>query len=338
MPESTLNIGTNAFAACTSLVSVVIPNNVTNIGNYSFGGCSSLTAFAVEEANQYYKSVDGVLFNKSRNVIIQYPPGMQRQLSYVIPESVKWIGDWSFRGCTKLTNIIIGNHVIDIGSGAFGGCVALTSCMVPDVVHTIGGNAFLGCIGLTTVTIGNGVTEIADDAFEGCWGLKNVKFGNSVASIGKYAFSGCSGLTSLTIPKSVTSIGDYAFGACIGLNDVTFEGDDPDVGSYIFNNANPNVYFLPDTVGWDFTYVFSPVLLWNPTASPADPRFGITNGRFGFNISGTPNIKVVVEEFTNLDAGPWVAVSTNTLIGGSSYFVDPGVVKNTGDYYRFRTP
>jgi len=84
------SIGHQAFQSCTSLTSVTIPNSVTNIGDYAFSGCTSLSAITVEALNSFYSSVDGVLFNKSQTMLMQYPGG--KAGSYTIPNSVTSIG------------------------------------------------------------------------------------------------------------------------------------------------------------------------------------------------------------------------------------------------------
>jgi hypothetical protein len=72
--------------------------------------------------------------------------------------------------------------------------------------------------------------------------------------------------------------------------------------------------------------------------SPSDPRFGIKHGHFGFNITGTDGIMVIVEGSTNLAHTSWTPISTNTLAGGTSLFADPNPLANTSTVYRLRTP
>ena len=84
------SIGDEAFAECTSLTSVTIPNSVTSIGNYTFQFCDGFT-------------------------------------SVTIPDSVISIGDTAFENCIGLTSVTIGNSVTSIGERAFTWCEGLTS-------------------------------------------------------------------------------------------------------------------------------------------------------------------------------------------------------------------
>jgi uncharacterized delta-60 repeat protein len=72
-----------------------------------------------------------------------------------------------------------------------------------------------------------------------------------------------------------------------------------------------------------------------------DGSKGIVSNKFGFNITGSSNLVIVVEASTNLTN--WLPVSTNTLntfIGtnGSSYFSDSQWTNYHGRFYRLRSP
>ena len=218
IPNSVKDIGSWAFMYCRSITSVSIPSSVTNIGQSAFGSCSSLTSIEVATDNPSYCSVEGVLFNKEKNTIMQFPAGKEDQ-SYSIPATVNTIYDRAFVGCSNLIDIMIPTSITKIGQCAFGSC-AFTTIIIPYSVTNIGMSAFWNCGSLTSVTIPNSVTSIAICAFRGCRGLTSVTIPNSVTSIGDGAFLGCSGLTSLTIPNSVTSIGYEAFRGCSGLSSV----------------------------------------------------------------------------------------------------------------------
>ncbi len=83
-------IGYKAFANCTTLTSVTIPNSVTEIEWKAFSGCIGLT-------------------------------------SIKIPISVTKIGNGAFEDCTGLISVTIPNSVIDIENAVFTNCGALTS-------------------------------------------------------------------------------------------------------------------------------------------------------------------------------------------------------------------
>ena len=151
IPDSVTSIGDWAFSYCDSLTSITIPDSVTSIGDYAFLRCGSLANITVDSANTAFSSDKyGVLFNKDKTELIQYPIGNTRT-SYKIPDSVTSIGSYAFKYCTSLTSVEIGDSVTSIGDWAFDGCDSLTSITIPDSVTSIGYYAFSGCDSLTDV-------------------------------------------------------------------------------------------------------------------------------------------------------------------------------------------
>ena len=118
IPNNVMIIEENAFWCCSSLRSVTIPNSVITIGDRAFAYCSSLTNIEVASDNLNYSSKDGVLFDKNKSELIQYPIGNQRT-EYTVPSSVTLIDSYAFFGCSSLTNVTISNSVKTIEDHAF---------------------------------------------------------------------------------------------------------------------------------------------------------------------------------------------------------------------------
>ena len=213
--EGTTGIAGSAFASCSGLVSVTIPNSVTSIGDHAFRGCSGLNSVTIP---------NGV--TSIGNYAFRYCSALT---SVTIPNSVTFVGDYAFENCSGLTAITIPNSVTSIGVGAFDNCSGLLSVTIPESVTSIGEFVFENCSGLTSVTIPESVTSIGEFAFYECRGLTSVTIPNSVTSIGMSAFYGCIGLTSVTIPESVTSIGGSAF------HGTTWYNNQPDGMIYLGN-------------------------------------------------------------------------------------------------------
>ncbi|MBR5528559.1 MAG: leucine-rich repeat protein, partial [Clostridia bacterium] len=109
----------------------------------------------------------GILFDKNKITLIQYPIGNTRQ-TYTIPRSVASVGDSAFFNCDSLTNVIIPDSVTSIGDSAFFNCDSLTNVIIPDSVTSIGSDAFCDCDSLTSIVIPDSVTSIGNYAFRGC--------------------------------------------------------------------------------------------------------------------------------------------------------------------------
>lgn len=153
IPNDVTTIAECAFMFCPYLQSVNIPDSVTEIGLGAFGVFTlkaSLQNINVSNDNNYYKSVDGVLFNKDLTVIITFPRGKELE-EYKIPSSVKTIGSAAFWCCTYLRNMHIPDGVMVIQDSVFGYCTSLQNVDIP-----------------------NSVTEIREGVFESCTALRSI--------------------------------------------------------------------------------------------------------------------------------------------------------------------
>ena len=162
-------IGDSTFENCLELSSVNIPNSVTAIGRYAFSNCGiagSLTIPAATESigygafscdnlesisvsgnNSFYSNDDkGVLFNKNKTILYQYPYG-NISVDYTVPSSVTTIWAGAFSGPSNysynLKKIIIPVTCLQIGYHAFSSCgesiiISNPDCSIDDTEFTFG--------------------------------------------------------------------------------------------------------------------------------------------------------------------------------------------------------
>ncbi len=147
IPDDVTSIGSRAFYG-TSFSAITIPGNVTSIGGAAFGGCNLLTQIAVDSGNQNYASVNGVLFNKDKTSLIQYPTG--RGGAYKTPSGVTSIEEYAFAGAVSLSSVSISEGISSIREGAFNGCPKLSKATIPSSATSVGDYAFAGCASLSS--------------------------------------------------------------------------------------------------------------------------------------------------------------------------------------------
>ena len=263
IPNSVTRIEFLAFRGCTSLVSVDISASVVEIGNLPektinnisapmkkewklalensmfsvFGGCTNLEAINVDIENVKFSSEDGVLFNKEKTILIQYPIG-KKQTQYDIPNGVVSISSTIYpEDVTEEIKEYITISVSSFICGTFENNKNLKRVSIPESVTTIGNSSFKGCTGLTNIILPYGVTTINSYTFRGCTGLTNITLNNGLTTIGNSSFEGCTGLTSITVPDSVMTIADSAFKGCTGLTDVTIGDGVNFIDNYAFQDC-----------------------------------------------------------------------------------------------------
>jgi len=156
-----------------------IPNSVTTIENLAFIDCSGISELIIPEANQFFSSLNGVLFNKNQTRLIQYPAG--KQGTYIVPNTVKTIGNYSFLNCLGITGLNF-----------------------PTSLTAIESSAFTGCSSITTLTFPAGLTSIGDFSFSDCISLKTIYCLNPASpTTGNYCFNGVTSITDVYVPTDI---------------------------------------------------------------------------------------------------------------------------------------
>ncbi len=130
----------SAFAYCTSLKSFYIGENLGYFDPVgTFEGCESLEEINVHENNEYFASVEGVLFNKAETELILYPAS-STATELELPDTIKAINAGTFMGAPNLEKVVM-PAVETIGANAFA-YSAVKEVVVSDALVEIGLGAF----------------------------------------------------------------------------------------------------------------------------------------------------------------------------------------------------
>jgi len=247
LPDSLTHMGEQAFARCSSLTSVVLPDSLTQLGESAFGICSSLTSVLLPDsltqlgdgAFQECSSLTSIVLPDSLKQIGKYAFGGCSSLtSVLLPDSLTQLGDGAFQECSSLTSIVLPDSLKQIGKGAFAECTSLTSMVLPNSLTQLGKGAFQECSSLTSVLLPESLTQLGQAAFQECTSLTSVLFPDSLTGIGKWAFLRCSSLTSVVLPDRLTQIGDAAFGECTSLTSVVLPDCLTQIDSFAFGKCS----------------------------------------------------------------------------------------------------
>ena len=145
-----MEIDQNAFYGCTEVTSVDLPYSILRIQNDAFKGCSGIKKFTVNQNNQSYKDVDGVLFSKDSKMLVKYP-AKKENTDYIISEEVSVICTEAFMDNEFLKKITIGNFVTAISDNSFKNCTSLEEVELGGNTRILGVDAFKNCPKLALV-------------------------------------------------------------------------------------------------------------------------------------------------------------------------------------------
>ena len=162
---------------------IYIGKDVKYIDETSFFYCKELKAIEVDEENEYYTDVDGVLYTKDMKKLLVYPIMKENEAaSYTIPEGVERIASCTFYKNGNLTEIKLPSTLKEIGDMSFFKCEKISLVTLPDGLEKIGSDAFSYCHGMSPVMyIPDTVKEIDSYAFYSCSNLKEFYMGTENA-------------------------------------------------------------------------------------------------------------------------------------------------------------
>lgn len=252
----TAHFGISSFEGCTNLKTltsndyagagaILGEDTIFNVGSAAFAGCTSLivagTGFGSNRGPLYSSIGSQAFFGCTGLTSIDF--GTREGAETII-------GSQAFENCTGITSINLPNTVTSIGSQAFSGCSKLETITIPFIGEsaTSTNNKFNYIFGtvptsLTTVGFskGNNITKIPDYAFENCSNITSINNNDTgnIVSIGTSAYSG-TGITSIRLSSALTNVGQSAFSGCTGLTSVRFEKTNNYVNRKIGSSAFDN--------------------------------------------------------------------------------------------------
>lgn len=260
IPDGVTEIGKIAFYDCPNLKNVSIPSSVTTIGTMAF--CSNIN---VAKDNPNYSSEDGVLFDKSKTTLIQYPLGKRGK--YTIPNGVTKIAPTAFIDCFDLTSLTIPSSVTEIETSgnpsfvninAFEYCSKLYEIYNFSSLNITPGSKEHGGVALyakdvhTSKNAASKLKQVGDfsfyvtkDSIELLAYTGNAtsvklpqKFNGKKYQIAASAFVWNRDMKNVTIPNGVTKIGKLAFAECRSLKNITIPNSVTEIEERAFANCS----------------------------------------------------------------------------------------------------
>lgn len=165
-PDNLFGIHEQAFDNCTSLKSIELPDSVGYLGRMAFknsglesvylskycvnlddcvfGACQNLENIYIDSENPSITSVDGVLYTKDKETLIQYPAGKKAE-TYTVLNGTKKIANDAFYECKNLIKVVLPNSLEEIGNYCFSQNENLLRIKIPGKVIKIGDWAFGTC-------------------------------------------------------------------------------------------------------------------------------------------------------------------------------------------------
>lgn len=313
------SIGITAFRDSSGIKSITIPSSVKNI-LCSFDSFD-LQEIIVDSNNAFFSSVDGVLYDKSKEKLIRVPYDYQVE-TFTVPDSVRIIGSYAFyTNKETMLHINIPEGVEELEDYAFyrAGFIEL---VFPDSLRKIGNYTFNGCYACS-IYFGSGLAEIGKQMFISQSGGQTLNLKCITVSPANPIFSSVDGVffgncgkdlivypqkkkdvDKYKVPDSVTYIHSCAFQHKtfeeLDLNNVT------KIGDYAFTNATVYKFIIPECLN-EFSFY---VMQNNCEFTVLNPNCVL---KFDFS-SFRKNFSIIMKGYNNSTAEEFVKNNTDSRI------------------------
>lgn len=180
--------------------------------------------------------------------------------------SVKYLPDYAFDSCERLSRVELGAALTDIGKAPFRGCYSMQavggnekyecdngiiyskntdgSYMIEECLSARGDKVGVPIVSASTDPKLNEVSTIKPGAFEDCDYLQEVNFGSrstaGLTEIPEDCFRNCDRLDTVVLPMSVNDVGSGAFAGANELGTLTFYGKEVKISGSAFDGETKN--------------------------------------------------------------------------------------------------
>ena len=257
-----------SFAKCNNLREINIPESVSDIKSVPVVQCPSVEKINVSEKNNYYRSVDGVLFSKDMSLLIYYPSNKAGD-SYKVPDEVKEFPEdvncGVFNYNQNLKSITI-NASVNLFTDYFVPLSQFDYASKLEAIYVDSKNPYLtsdnGILyskdktilvsypanySQTKYVMPDNVCEMSFNAFYGAKNLKEIQLSEKlgVSTYSVQYFLGCEKLESINVPESNN---DFYTVDGVLFRKRDFDGlDNPSLISYP-QNKKDSKYEVPKTI------------------------------------------------------------------------------------------
>ena len=175
------NVSYSRYAVeCPKLETVYLGPNVTTYNEDTKR--ILIKEYRVDSGNSKYKSIDGVLFSKEKDVLYQYPVE-KKDVEYTFPDTTKQIESYSFYE-NKYLEVLNVTNLIDykVDTSAFRDCQSLKRVTFTNLSGSFDMGAIDNCNALEDILLeGDGTAEIKARLY--CENIKRVEFGNGIIKV-----------------------------------------------------------------------------------------------------------------------------------------------------------
>ena len=188
IPESVVTVRNDAFVGTKNLSRLTIGDNLIHHDVWAFRYCWSVEEFSVDAECTVLLSIDGALYNKNGEKLIQYPPSKTSD-ELTVPDSMEELEYVAFYNADGLKSIQVGDGNTKFSSSE--GCLLSKD-----------GSILYACPpGLESITLDADIKVISEGTFTGDV-LKEVVFPSGMkAVVNMDAFINCDSLERIVIEE-----------------------------------------------------------------------------------------------------------------------------------------